>query len=102
MSIDAEINLDAIADGAWAKRLDQWGEPTELVTLSCSPAGLERAREALLALRGRGAPAMLLLAAKNTLLDDEELGVLFATLREWDQLSLRNFLELCQDWIPAE
>lgn len=101
--MESEIRLDTIPERDWLPKLIELerGGP-RLLTLVCSPTHLERAKQALLGLRAEGVPAMLVLDAKNTLLQDEELGRLFEFLNDWDQLTLRNILELCLDWIPRE
>jgi hypothetical protein len=34
-------------------------------------------------------------------MDESETLKVFATLRDWDQLLVRNILELCIGWMPA-
>src|SRR6185437_13810152 len=100
MSIEplSELNLDTIPDKQWLKTLvDLESGGSRLVQLIASPARLDRAKEALLALRAEGVPAVLLVDGRKTLLDDDEMAAQFSFLHDWDQLLLRNMLELCLD-----
>lgn len=99
----ADIDLDTIPDVEWLPTLIELeNRGPRLVTLTCSPVHVDRAKQALLGLRAEGVPSVLLLNARQSLLDDEEMAVLFTFLHDWDQLLLRNILELCLDWIPKE
>lgn len=104
MSIEGipEINLDTLAEG---RDLVQevspaGGKEESLVSLTATLDGFERVITSLMALRAANVSAILHLKKPEAPLEDEELGVLFKYLRDWDQLFLHNFLELCGDWVP--
>ncbi len=78
------------------------GKSIPLVTLSASVESLVRARTILLELRSLNISALLQLTPASIPLTDDELDVVFAFLRDWDQLILQNFLELCRDRVPPE
>ncbi len=77
------------------------GKPIPLVTLVASVESLSRVRTTLLELRSLNISALLLLTPASVPFTDDELEVVFTFLRDWDQLILNNFLELCRDRIPA-
>lgn len=78
------------------------GKSIPLVTLSASVESLVRVRTTLLELRSLNISALLQLTPASVPLTDDELDVVFAFLRDWDQLILQNFLELCRDRVPPE
>jgi hypothetical protein len=103
MSIEAsrELNLEAIPDSDWPAALADLGnQPPPLVIVTCRPASIERAGRVLLDLRAHGSAGLLMIDGRDSLLDDNELAVLFGCLRDWDQCLLRNILEVCLEWIP--
>ena len=107
MSIEVtpEIDVDSLQDvdaNEYLKRFSQSADdsPT-LVTVTGSVGSWEKVKETLFALRSANISPILHLKA-DTELDDEEIVFLFSFLRDWDQLFLHNFLEICGDWVPKE
>jgi hypothetical protein len=78
------------------------GKEIPLVTLVASVESLVRVLTTLLALRGQNISALLLLTPASIPLNDDELDVVFAFLRDWDQLILQNFLSVCSDRLPPQ
>ncbi len=76
------------------------GKSIPLVTLVASVESLGRVRTTLCELRSLNISALLLLTPASIPFTDEELEVVFAFLRDWDQLILHNFLELCSERVP--
>lgn len=76
------------------------GKSIPLVTLVASVESLLRVRTTLCELRSLNISALLLLTPASVPFNDDELEVVFSFLRDWDQLILNNFLELCRDRIP--
>jgi hypothetical protein len=105
MSIEIpEINIDDASEpSALLAQVSMIEEKHQnLVTLQSSIDGLERVISLLMALRSANISAILRLKKGAEVLEDEELQYLFKYLRDWDQLFLENFLELCGEWIPKE
>jgi hypothetical protein len=78
------------------------GKQIPLVTLVASVESLGRVKTTLCGLRSLNISALLLLSPASVPLTDDELEVVFLFLRDWDQLILHNWLELCRDRIPAQ
>ncbi len=73
-----------------------------LVTVGASVHRREAIREALLALRAAGVSSLLVLRRDSAPIDSIESLDFLAFLRDWDQLLLRNILELGADRVPAK
>lgn len=73
-----------------------------LVVLNASIESLERVVLSLMAFRAANISAILQLKKPEGFLEDEELNALFRFLKEWDQLFLINFVEICGDWVPQD
>lgn len=106
MSIEPipELNLDQLpTNSAWLEEisaLEKRNSP--LVTLVSSPDRWDTIQEFLLALRSSNVSAVLLLQRGDFMMEDEEAIIIFTFLRDWDQLLLHNFLEICEGWVPQE
>lgn len=104
MSIEGipDINLDTFVDGGdLVKHISPVeGKEEALVSLTASLDQFERVVTTLMTLRAANVSAILYLKKPESFLEDEELQALFKYLRDWDQLFLHNFLELCGDWVP--
>lgn len=90
-----------------AKSLKRWVRGLEkqdsvCVQLTVPVQAREKTTEVLCALRSANISVLLLVSAENSLLEDDEMIDLFEWLRTWDQLSLRNFMELCGNWVPQD
>jgi hypothetical protein len=73
-----------------------------LVGIHASLENWDKIEAAICSLRSANVSALLALQKSNESLQDEEILYLFGVLRDWDQLTLQNFLEVCGDWIPQE
>lgn len=102
MSIEGipEINLDTLKEGGDLFKEVSEGQEEKLVTLTASLDHFERVITSLMTLRAANVSAILYLKKPESFLEDEELKNLFKYLKNWDQLFLHNFLELCGDWVP--
>lgn len=104
MSIEGipEINLDTLKEGSDLVQEVSGveGKDESLVSLTASLEHFERVITSLMALRAANVSAILYLKKPELALDDDELQRLFQYLKNWDQLFLHNFLELCGDWVP--
>lgn len=72
-----------------------------LCTLTCGAGSMDELKDVLCRLRAEGVAFLVLLKGGSELVDESETLKVFATLRDWDQLLVRNILELCIGWIPA-
>lgn len=106
MSIEGlpTLNLDTLLEPkALNVELSQLEEKHQsLVSLAASIDSLERVVTSLMTLRATNISAILYLKKPEETLDDADLQALFKFLKDWDQLFLHNFLELCGDWVPVE
>jgi hypothetical protein len=106
MSIEPipEINLDALTEEAQilseVSELEEKNPP--LVTFISSPDRWDHIKRVLLSMRASNISAVLLLKRTDFVLEDDEIQSIFAFLRDFDQLLLHNFLELCDAWLPKE
>lgn len=97
-----EINLDATqATLLHDVESVEKSSPT-LVTLNGSVESWEKMMSVLLTLRASNISAVLMLKKSENFLEDEEIQFLFSFLRDWDQLFLNNFLQICEEWVPKE
>ena len=78
------------------------GKQAPLVGLHASLEQLDKIRLAICSLRSANVSVLLDLEKSSEPLEDEELITLFGVLKDWDQLTLQNFLGICGDWIPQE
>lgn len=106
MSIEPipEVNLDAVQEAShWLREVSSFEEQKlSLVTLVSSPDRWDIISTVLCALRASNISATLLLKRSDFVVEDEEVQLIFSFLRDWDQLLLYNFLELCEGWVPQE
>ncbi|MFM8270593.1 MAG: hypothetical protein ACKN9V_10435, partial [Pseudomonadota bacterium] len=73
-----------------------------LVGIHASIDSWDKIEAAICSLRSANLSALLALQKSADILNDDEILYLFGVLRDWDQLTLQNFLEVCGDWIPQE
>lgn len=102
----SHFELDQLKNPAeFSKTVEACEEKKEaLVVLSASVSieSLDRVVLSLMALRASNISAILQLKKPESFLEDDELVALFGFLKEWDQLFLFNFMEICGDWVPAD
>lgn len=97
------IEFDKLADEALAKTARSFASlQPPICQLTCSPWEMSRLTEFLCRLRSEGVAALVHIKAPSERVQDEVLEDVFSTLRNFEQLLLKNILELCLDWIPAE
>ncbi len=102
IEINPDLDLDSLLPEHIAKQLLQFEErKATLVTVAASIEKLEAIRQAFCSLRASGISSLLLLRKVDIPLTTEEVLAIFAFLRDWDQLLLRNLLEIASDKIPA-
>ncbi|MBI4405933.1 MAG: hypothetical protein HY537_17370 [Deltaproteobacteria bacterium] len=70
------------------------------VSVVASVENWEKIKDSLCKLRASNISAMLFLNHLDVDLEDEELQYVFSYLRDWDQLTLHNILQLVGDWVP--
>lgn len=105
MSTDliSNINLDGMEVGLLSKNITKAGESDKpLIHLTGSIANWESIQNSLLILRASNKSALLHLKRGVDFLEDDEIQYLFSTLRDWDQLTVENFMEICGEWVPQE
>jgi hypothetical protein len=105
MSIDAEsiLDFDTLADTSFEETIEEFRSKTPpLCTLTCSPGSVERLKDFLCRLRAEGVAAVVVLRSTGSDLEQANALGVFEVLRDWDQLLLRNILELSIGWIPRE
>jgi len=106
MSIEPipEINLDVLTEEAQiltqVLALEKKSPP--LVTFVASPDRWDTIKQMLLSMRSSNISSVLLLKRTDFVLDDTEIISIFSFLRDFDQLLLYNFLEICDGWVPKE
>lgn len=99
-----ELNVDSsMGQEEMGKQILQFEEShAPLVGIQGSLAHWEKIESAICSLRSANVSALLALQKADEPLADDEILYVFGVLRDWDQLTLQNFLELCGDWIPQE
>jgi hypothetical protein len=99
-----ELNVDsATQQSDIEKQISEFEKnQSPLVGLQASLTNWEKVESTICALRSANVSALLELRKAGDLLEDEEIVYLFGVLRDWDQLYIQNFLELCGDWVPQE
>lgn len=105
MSIESmpEINVDhAQQAGEILQGISEKNQEVSLlVNVTGSVQSWEKIKDTLCELRAANVSPILHIKGGATL-DDEEILFLFAFMRDWDQLFLHNFLEICGEWVPKE
>ncbi|MBM4302915.1 MAG: hypothetical protein FJ112_01155 [Deltaproteobacteria bacterium] len=105
MSIESmpEINVDQSQQlGEMVQSFSQSdGEVPLLVNITGSVQSWEKIKDLLCGLRAVNISPILHIKG-GVPLDDDEIIFLFSFLRDWDQLFLHNFLEICGEWVPKE
>lgn len=105
MSIESmpEINVDQSQQlGEMVQSFSQSdGEVPLLVNITGSVQSWEKIKDFLCGLRAVNISPILHIKG-GVPLDDDEIIFLFSFLRDWDQLFLHNFLEICGEWVPKE
>lgn len=98
-----EINVDNPTQISQAMQSITSGEPsgTFLVHVSGSVRSWEKMKETLCDLRAANLSPILHMKG-GVALDDDEITFLFTFMRDWDQMFLHNFLEICGEWVPQE
>ncbi len=74
---------------------------TLLVNVTGSVQSWEKIKDTLCGFRACNISPILSIKS-GVPLDDDEITFLFSFLRDWDQLFLHNFLEICGEWVPKE
>lgn len=99
-----ELNVDAVmSEGELGQEISKLEETqAPLVGIQGSLAHWDQIQTAICTLRSANVSALLALRKEERPLEDDEILYVFGVLRDWDQLTLHNFLELCGDWIPQE
>lgn len=97
-----ELNVEGSTSGL-EEQISQFEKSqAPLVGIQASIHDFQKVEEAICSLRSRNVSALLALRKPGETLEDEEILGLFGVLRDWDQLTLQNFLEVCGDWVPQE
>lgn len=96
INVDSESSLDALSRFSVPEK-----EAVPLVTVTGSVESWEKIKETLCTLRAVNVSSVLHIKRDRDL-DDDEIIFLFSFLRDWDQLFLHNFLEICGEWVPQE
>ncbi len=97
------INVDGVESGVLGAQVSKAGESDKpLIHLSGSIENWERIQNSLLILRASNKAVLLHLKRGEDFLEDEEIQFLFSMLRDWDQLTIENFMEICGEWVPQE
>ena len=103
MSIESmpEINVDGSQQLAEVLTAFPEKESPLLVNVTGSVQSWEKIKDTLCDLRAANiSPILHIKSGVN--LDDDEIVFLFSFMRDWDQLFLHNFLEICGEWVPKE
>lgn len=103
MSTEAlpEVNLDILESNSLLRDISTLEKKQQpLVSVQVSLQNLERAQSILCVLRAANISALITLKRGDVFLEDEEIQEVFHFLHEWDQLTLQNFLEICENWVP--
>ena len=104
MSIEArlDLDLDAVPLDALVGRLGEFEQKqAHLVTLGGSLENIEAIRQAFCTLRACGISPLLLIRKPEFEISREEILAVLGFLRDWDQLLLRNLLEIVGERVPA-
>lgn len=103
MSIESmpEINVDGSQQLSEVLTTFTEKESPLLVNVTGSVQSWEKIKDTLCDLRAANISPILHIKAGVTL-DDDEIIFLFSFMRDWDQLYLHNFLEICGEWVPKE
>lgn len=105
MSTDAEsqLDFDKLADSSFEETIEELrGKTPPLCTLICSPHSVARLKDFLCRLRAEGVAALVVLREGEKSPNQAEILTIFETLRDFDQLLLRNVLQLSGSLIPKE
>ncbi len=98
-----DLDLDSLRNQALDRQLASLEKKQQtLATLAASVDNIDRAKETLCALRAAGISPLLLLRKPSEPLNKESLLAIFGFLRDWDQLLLRNLLELGEHYVPSK
>jgi hypothetical protein len=104
MSIDPtpDLDLDALREKALARQLLSLEKKKQmLATLVASADKAPQMKAVLCSVRASGISPLLLIRKPVSPLSKDAVLELFGFLREWDQLLLRNLLEVASDSLPA-
>ncbi len=105
MSIDSmpEINVDGTQN--FSEVLQSVSQKEQagsvLINVTGSVQSWEKIKDTLCSLRAVNVSPILHIKG-GIQLDDDEIIFLFSFMRDWDQLFLHNFLEICGEWVPKE
>jgi hypothetical protein len=106
MSIEVSpgiLHLDALKPQVVKKQIAQLEKKkASLLTLGTSARDWDQVRDTLCSARASGLSVLLLLEQVDSTRPVHEVLVLLASLRDWDQLLLRNFLEVCSARVPEK
>jgi hypothetical protein len=95
IEVNADLDIDRPLPGGLRGQLDSLEKRNAmLATVAASVENLETLKETLCGLRASGISPMVLLKPVETPLTTDEILAVFAFLRDWDQLLLRNVLEV--------
>lgn len=96
-----ELNLDGVkTEAALNEKISDLEERSaRFVQLKSSVSSLPFAQKTLCAFRASGISALVMVSKPETL-GVEELTQTISNLYEWDQLTLKNILVLCRNYLP--
>lgn len=99
-----ELNVDKVVEASEIEQqvFELEKQQAPLVGVHASIDSWDKVEAAICSLRSANVSALLALQKSSEVLEDNEILYLFGVLRDWDQLTLQNFLEICGDWIPQE
>lgn len=100
IEVQADLDLDSLPKGGLLRKVSGLEKrKAALATLIASPGGEQTIIETFCALRASGISPLLVLRAPAAPLATDHILAFSSFLRDWDQLLLRNLLELAGDRI---
>lgn len=73
-----------------------------LVLVKATLSSWDRIQSTLCSLRAANVAPLLTIIRDETELSSKQIEYVFTMLRDWDQLSVHNFLQLCRESVPAD
>jgi hypothetical protein len=103
MSIENVLSLDGLKPSALKRQIAQLEKKkTSLITLETSARNWEEVQGTLCSIRASGLSVLLLLDQASQDRSAQEILLLLSNLRSWDQLLLRNLLQVAASHIDAK
>lgn len=103
MSIENVLSLDGLKPSALKKQIAQLEKKkASLITLGTSALDWEEVQGTLCSIRASGLSVLLLVEPASHDRSPEETLLLLSNLRSWDQLLLRNLLQVASHQIEAK